>query len=341
MIPNYVFENIIKNDEKRKSIYVKNILEAETHRKDREVFKILRKKGLLTAHPPNHTEHIINYDNQQSWDYNKSKIIEEFKENHTVDKKKVPNHQLTKYIDGIYDFFHNMLHRESYDNKNILVNVFMNFGIAYNNAFYDGANLAFGEGDGLYFKTFILPDIAAHEFTHAVQDYEAAFRYYGQSGALNEHISDVFGIAFDQLYKKQDVTTSKWLIGEGLWTPRVNGVALRSMKDPGTAYNDSVVGSDPQPAHMNNYVKTSDDDGGVHINSGIPNKAFYLANMAVGGKIQYNKIGRIWYDTILKKNGLGELTDFQTFAKATLRQAKRMKMENVIIDAWKQVGIIL
>lgn len=339
MIPNFVFENIIKNDPENKKIYVKNILEAETHRTDRKVLYTLRKKGILPATTPTHIEHIINYDNQNFWDYRKDKVLEEFKENHTNEAKKYPQVTLTKYADGIYDVLHDYYHRESFDGSNKRVDIFSRYGSKYNNAFWDGHNLCFGEGDGIYFKSFVIADIVGHEYGHAVQDYESGFIYQGQSGALNEHVADVFGITFDQIFKNQDVNTSKWLIGEGLWTSRVNGVALRSMKEPGTAYNDNVIGSDPQPDHMDGYYETTEDEGGVHIFSGICNKAFYLANIKKGGKIHENGIGHVWYNTILKKNGLPSNVTFNQFSQATVDNATEFKDKEIIHDAWNQVGI--
>ena len=104
----------------------------------------------------------------------------------------------------------------------------------------------------------------------------------GESGALNEHISDAFGSLVKQRALSQTADQADWLIGAGLLTSNVNGVALRSMKAPGTAYDDPVLGKDPQPDHMRDFVHTNQDNGGVHINSGIPNKAFYLA-AAIGG----------------------------------------------------------
>lgn len=338
MIPNYIFESIIRKDKEHKSKYVKNILESETHRQDRRVFRALRRKGLFID-PISHLEYIINYDNQHSWDYVKNKIIEEYKEDHTTETKKFPSHELTKYVDGIYDLLHDIYKREGYDNMNMFMPIFMNFGVAYNNAFYDGINLVFGEGDGIYFNNFISPTIIGHEFAHGIQAYETDFTYHGQSGAVNEHISDVFGITFEQIYKGEDVNTSKWLIGEGLWTSRVNGVALRSMKDPGTAYNDLVIGIDPQPDHMSGYYETDEDEGGVHIFSGICNKAFYLANIVKGGRIHTNGIGHIWYNTILKRSGLMSNVTFNGFAQATVNNASTNIDKQIIHDAWEQVGI--
>src|SRR5262249_6826367 len=149
-----------------------------------------------------------------------------------------------------------------------------------------------------YFNRFTISvDIMGHELTHGVTAYTAGLIYQGQSGALNESISDVFGSMVKQFALSQTVATADWLIGAGIFTPKVNGVALRSMKEPGTAYNDPVLGKDPQPADMAHYVNTSSDNGGVHINSGIPNRAFYLTAVALGGN-SWDRAGRIWYATL-------------------------------------------
>ena len=110
-------------------------------------------------------------------------------------------------------------------------------------------------------------------------------------------MSDVFGSLIKQYSLKQDASHADWLIGAGLLAAGVKGVALRSMKAPGTAYNDPVLGRDPQPAHMKDYIHTTDDNGGVHLNSGIPNHAFYLAAIAIGGNA-WDVAGRIWYETL-------------------------------------------
>jgi len=110
---------------------------------------------------------------------------------------------------------------------------------------------------------------------------------------LNESISDVFGSLVRQYALNQTAEQAVWLIGSGLFTANVNGVALRSMKAPGTAYDDPVLGKDPQPAHKKDFVRTYADNGGVHINSGIPNHAFYLASTQIGG-YAWEKVGRTW-----------------------------------------------
>ena len=101
----------------------------------------------------------------------------------------------------------------------------------------------------------------------------------------------------------------------------MQGVALRSMKAPGTAYDDPRLGKDPQPADMSGYVDTTDDNGGVHINSGIPNRAFYLAAAAIGGHA-WAAPGQIWYD-VLTGPGITPDCDFATFAALTVAAAVR------------------
>ncbi|HXR44530.1 MAG TPA: peptidase M4 family protein, partial [Pseudolysinimonas sp.] len=144
-----------------------------------------------------------------------------------------------------------------------------------------------------------------------------------------------------QYQKKQTSAEANWLIGAGLFTAQVDGVALRSMKAPGTAYNDDVLGKDPQPATMAGYVTTSDDDGGVHINSGIPNHAFYLVATQLGGHA-WERAGRIWYDTLLA--GMKPDTGFAGFAALTVAAARtryggRSPEVDAVRAGWAGVGV--
>ena len=211
------------------------------------------------------------------------------------------------------------------------------------NAFWDGERMNFGDGDGRFFDRFTISiDIMGHELTHGVTEVEAQLIYQGQSGALNESMSDVFGSMVKQYAKgRQSAEEADWLIGEGIFTERVHGVALRSMKDPGSAFDDPVLGKDPQPAHMNNYVNTVRDNGGVHINSGIPNRAFYLAATAIGGYAG-EKAGPIWYAT-LRDTRLHPNATFQQFAQLTSINAENLfpggTEQQRVREAWSQVGI--
>lgn len=242
-----------------------------------------------------------------------------------------------------YDLFWQVYERNSIDDDGLPLNATVHFGQEYNNAFWDGQRMVFGDGDGELFNRFTISlDVIGHELTHGVTEDEAQLIYAYQSGALNESISDVFGSLVKQHKLNQTADQADWLIGAGLFTARVNGVALRSMKAPGTAYDDALLGKDPQPAHMSQFVRTFEDNGGVHINSGIPNHAFYLVATRIGG-YAWEKAGHIWYDT-LRDSRLKANTGFLRFARLTLATAGRLfgagsPEERAVRDGWREVGI--
>ena len=212
-----------------------------------------------------------------------------------------------------FDFFWDAYQRSSIDGAGGPLLATVHYGRDYDNAFWNGERMVFGDGDGEVFVGFTGSlTVIAHELAHGVTEYEGGLVYQGQSGALNESISDVFGSLTEQHHREQTVEEASWLIGEGIFTDAVQGVALRSLAAPGTAYDDDVLGRDPQPAHMDDYVRTSDDNGGVHINSGIPNHAFYLAARALGGHA-WERAGLIWYRT-LTSGTLSSTADFTAFA---------------------------
>ena len=184
-----------------------------------------------------------------------------------------------------YDMYYDVYGRNSIDDKGMSLISTVHFDVNYDNAFWDGRQMVYGDGDGELFNRFTIAiDVIGHELTHGVTEYEAGLVYYDQPGALNESMSDVFGSLVKQRTLNQTATEADWIVGEGLFTSKVNGTGIRSMKAPGTAYDDPVLGKDPQPAHMKQYVKLPrwDDNGGVHVNSGIPNRAFYLAAVEMG-----------------------------------------------------------
>jgi Zn-dependent metalloprotease len=183
-----------------------------------------------------------------------------------------------------YDLYWEIYQRNSLDGNGLRLDSTVHYEKQYDNAFWDGQQMVYGDGDGQLFNRFtIAVDVIGHELSHGVTQYTSNLNYSNQPGALNESFSDIFGSLVKQRILGQAAADADWLIGQGLFTPQVKGVALRSMKEPGTAYNDPVLGKDPQPANMRDYVNTADDNGGVHINSGIPNHAFYLMAVAMGG----------------------------------------------------------
>jgi Zn-dependent metalloprotease len=246
------------------------------------------------------------------------------------------------YSGSTYNFYRDVFDRNSIDTRGMKLDSTVHYGEDYNNAFWNGTQMVYGDGDVEIFQRFTkCIDVVGHELTHGVTQYEAALEYQGQAGALNESFSDVFGSMVKQYTLKQTPDEADWLIGVELFTSKIKGVALRSMKEPGTAYNDPVLGKDPQPGHMKNYVNTSSDNGGVHINSGIPNKAFYLTAIELGGN-SWGKAGRIWYIALTER--LRERSNFQDAANITHEVAdtlygKSSPEQNAVKKAWNQVGI--
>jgi Zn-dependent metalloprotease len=248
-------------------------------------------------------------------------------------------------LGATFDFFWETYQRNSIDDEGLALDATVHFGSEYDNAFWNGERMVFGDGDGQLFNRFTISlDVIGHELTHGVTQDEAGLVYYLQPGALNESLSDVFGSLVRQYSLKQTADQADWLIGAGLFTANINGVALRSMKAPGTAYDDPVLGKDPQPAHMRDFEYTFQDNGGVHINSGIPNHAFYLAAANIGG-YAWEKAGRIWYET-LRDSALRPSTGFRRFARLTIVNAGRIFGEGsaeqqAVQEAWNEVGIVI
>ncbi|MGZ4961152.1 MAG: M4 family metallopeptidase [Limisphaerales bacterium] len=233
-----------------------------------------------------------------------------------------------------YDFYQSVLGRNSVDNRGMRLDSFVHYGRNFNNAFWDGGEMVFGDGDGKTFRGFTgALDVIAHELTHGVTQFStpAGLDYVDQSGALNESISDVFGSVVKQWALNQDVHQADWLIGAGIMVP-TGWKSLRSMAAPG---NKALTWpGDDQPATMDGYV----EGGDVHTNSGIPNHAFYLAATALGGH-SWADAAKIWYNALpmLKANAT-----FRDFAEATVQVALGLgKLQGrAVATAWQKVKVM-
>ncbi|WP_225702634.1 M4 family metallopeptidase [Bradyrhizobium cenepequi] len=255
---------------------------------------------------------------------------------------------VNRAFEGLGDtraFYSEVFDRDSLDGQGMRLNAYVHYGSEYNNAFWDGSEMVFGDGDGVLFTDFTKSiDVIAHELTHGVTEFTAGLQYHNQSGALNESMSDVFGSLVKQWVGKQTAAQADWLIGTDIFTPAIGADALRSLKEPGKAYNNPTLGRDPQPDHMSKYVNLPDNDvgdnGGVHINSGIPNKAFYLAAIGIGG-FAWEAPGHIWYAALSASTAS---TEFQEFADTTYLKAGQLygthsTEQQAVLSAWKEVGI--
>lgn len=238
----------------------------------------------------------------------------------------------------VRDFFRNVLQRDSIDDAAMDIILNVHFGQHYSNAFWDGDEMTFGDGDGQVFTSFAHSlDVVAHELAHGVTQFTAHLDYWSQSGALNEHFSDVFGTAITQY----EGGGADWLIGNEIMGPTLAGETLRSMKAPGTAYSNALMGDDPQPAHMKDYYSGSGDNQGVHINSGIPNRVFYRV---ASDQLGTERAAKLWYRTLLN---LWPTATFADFAEVLINTSRTLTGERVVPQgttqtvrlALKEVGL--
>lgn len=243
---------------------------------------------------------------------------------------------------SVHAFLEQVYQQSSLDGTGLDLLATVHYGVDYDNAFWDGTQMVFGDGDGEVFTGFTPSlTVIAHELMHGLMQFTADLDYQGQSGALNESFADVLAACVEQFVLGQTAEQASWLIGSEVFGPSVQARALRSLAEPGTAYDDPRLGTDPQPGHMDQYVDTQEDYGGVHINSGIPSRAFHLAAVALGGH-SWERAGQVWFDVVTSEV-LAPDADFQQFADATLAAAQQRFGEEVtaaVRTAWERVGVM-
>lgn len=244
------------------------------------------------------------------------------------------------------EFFAKVYGRKSLDGRDMDVIASVHYDESFPNAFWNGRQMLFGDGDAHVGGFTRALDIVAHELTHAVTQHTVegglglvrrgneVVDLAGEAGALNESISDVFGSLVKQWHRKQNADQADWLIGKGLFASGL-GHAVRSLKHPGRI--EETYEDDDQVPQMAGYLEGDD----VHRNSGIPNHAFYLAASKLGGHA-WEHAGRIWYEALplLKKDA-----GFRDAAHATLEAAGRLfgnasKEQHVVQEAWEKVGVL-
>ncbi|CDL81144.1 M4 family metallopeptidase [Xenorhabdus szentirmaii] len=340
IIPPFLLEYVVKDCDQIDKDY---ILKTLTH-----VYRLMNTSLEVDASMPNYQpgvhDHLYRmvYSAESREEYPGSILV--LREEMSKSKDEMAN-EAYDHLGKIYDFYKKIFNRNSIDNGGLNLVATVHYQKNYMNAFWDDNQMVFGDGYQPYFNRFTsCIDITAHELTHGVTESEANLDYAYQSGALNESISDVFGIMVKQYVHNQKSTESDWLIGQGLLGPALNpnndpNIALRSLKDPGKAnIQDNQVG------HMDQYTDLpfKNDNGGVHKYSGIPSKAFYLLATELGG-YAWEKAGKIWYNTLLD-NRLYHKSDFNDFAKLTVDNAEKLfdkQISDIVTRSWNQVGLLI
>jgi Zn-dependent metalloprotease len=343
MVPPHILREIaLRGDDAQRRFALDTLSHDSTHRSDRQAMSVARQAvgtSIVIRRSPHVHRNVYSDNHATTLPGHLARS-----EGHAP----VADVSVNEAYDGLghtFDFYLQKYHRNSIDGAGMIMKATVHYSSNYNNAFWNGAQMVFGDGDGNIFTSFTKPlDVIGHELTHGVTQHESGLAYHDQPGALNESMSDVFGIMVKQYVLNQTAQQADWLIGEGLLT--FAGQALRSMKAPGTAYDNPVMGHDQQPANMAHYVHTAADSGGVHINSGIPNHAFYLAAVAIGGH-SWEKAGQIWYDTQRDQalKNISQTVSFHDFAALTVSHAASLygaasAERTAVINAWHTVGVL-
>jgi Zn-dependent metalloprotease len=331
-VPPRVLENLAKAGVEKARLTIQQSRISRARRAD----KLVDMKAFIGAATKAKPKRKV-YDCQNKWEQ-RVKLIRDEGKPATGDKDA---DRVYKYVGNVRDYFSKLLKRNSIDNNGMDLILNVHYGQDYMNAFWDGDEMTFGDGDGEIFIGFTESlDVVAHELAHGVTQFTADLEYFSQSGALNEHFSDVFGSAITQHVLKQDAGQADWLVGDEIMGPTLFGEALRSMQAPGMAYDNDLLGKDPQPAHMNNYYAGNDDNQGVHINSGIPNRAFYLVAMEIGT----DKTTLIWYTALQKLWSTAKFNDAVEVIVDSARNLTKQKKVPVgstqrVRAAFREVGL--
>ncbi len=335
IVPPYILREILKNGDARLQERAWSTLtDSEQHRGRRRVLAALAPLALAAAGTKRRTI----YDAGNSYNLPGRLVRSE-------GGRKSKDPAVNEAYDGsgaTYDLYWQVYQRNSIDGRGMRLDSTVHYGENYDNAFWDGRQMVYGDGDGEIFKRFTSSvDVMGHELTHGVTEHTAGLEYQGQSGALSESFSDVFGSLVKQYQLGQTAEEADWLIGAGLFMPGIKAKGIRSMKAPGTAYDDPLLGKDPQHGDMSGYVETQDDNGGVHIKSGIPNHAFYEAAVRIKGPA-WEKAGRVWYKTLVEKlrpNSIFRDAVTLTVTAAGELYGKNSREQKAVRTAWSIVGL--
>ena len=340
IIAPYVVEHMAQHDDAEIRKLAMDVVECAAEARTARM--MLATMPMMAAIPsPAQRKHRIVYDlkNKGMDDLPGTLMREEGKPWKKKDKAAEEAYRHAGYV---YDFYKKFFNRNSLDDNGMSLISSVHLRRKHNNAYWNGEQMVYGDGDGRRLIRFTKAlDVVGHEFSHGVVTHTCNLEYKNESGALNEHFADVFGILVLQWKQNQDVAQSDWNIGKDCIGPEADISALRTFK-AGKAYeNNPIMGTDLQPKHIDGKYTGSADKGGVHINSGIPNHAFYVTALALGGNA-WERAGSMWYKTL---DRLNSKSGFQEMVQATCSVARDEHGAGsaelkAVEKGWRAVGLM-
>ena len=337
ILPPYILDHMAESgDPKMRRRAIDAIRSSADMRAHRDVLSTL---AIMAAIPsPQGKKHRLVYDDRHG---NSASLPGTLVRSERGKRSKDPAvNEAYTYSGNTYDFYKRVFDRNSLDDNGMSLISSVHFGRDYDNAFWNGEQMVYGDGDGEIFIRFTRSlDVVGHELSHGVVTHTANLEYQGESGALNEHFADVMGSLVKQWRKKQTADKADWQIGPDIMGPGVKAECLRIFTADRAYVDDPILGTDPQPKRLKDLYRGSADNGGVHINSGIPNHAFYRVATALGGPA-WERAGRIWYAALQQ---LQRTSRFSAMVAATVEAAGNLygaggAEEKAVKAAWKAVG---
>ena len=343
-VPPHVLEEMARSEDPAvREAAVKNIAVSASLRSRRITLSGMPRFAAIPS--PAGGKYRLVYDGQRRTERVTEKLLRKEGDSESGDK---PADEAYDNAGSAYDLYYEEFDRDSLDGNGMSLVSVVHYGDNIDNAFWTGDKMCYGDGDMLFGPMTQDIDVAAHEFTHGVIQYESNLEYFGESGALNEHFADVFGLMAEQRLKGQTVDQADWWLGGGVLSPALKqrGVrGIRTMTEDKAYENDPVLGTDRQPKHLKDKYTGLSDRGGVHINSGIPNHAFYLAATKLGGYAWKTDgdgaVGRIWYKTLKALNTRSNFREAAAMCHqiAGAEYGTNSREQQAVEEAWSAVGI--
>ena len=337
-VPPHVLDRLAQSgDPQMRARVIDTIARSSAARSTREV---LRTMPIMAAIPsPGRRKHRLIYDMQRREFGLPGTLVRSEGEEEDGADESVNN--AYRFSGITFDCYEEFFGRNSLDGNGMTLISSVHFGDGISNAFWNGEQMLYGDGDGHIFLDFTRSlEVVAHELTHGVIMYTANLEYQDESGALNESFADVMSAVIEQRHRGQSVTEAGWLMGDELIGPDIQAEAFRTFKE-GPAYeNDPVLGTDPQTKHYDDIYRGPRDNGGVHINSGIANHAFYTTAMELGGN-SWDKAGPIWYRTLLALHPQANFAECAAMCHIVAGQlyGSGSLEQQAVAKGWAKVGL--